>query len=161
MNCCGNLACMHSSINLSAMDRFAVKDLFSVYHWALDTADVETLVDTFVEDAVVVLRSLRGNTRYVGRTGQMDLAESLWSWERFPGCQHFAGQIQMVGEGPQHCRVKSFHFVVESRGKSPHSVRFAGRSDDRLVRRANRWLFQERLISLWSGEAITPHWIQL
>ena len=68
-----------ASTGLSAADRFAIRDLFSIYHWALDTADVETLVDTFVEDGVVELHTWRTHTRYEGRMGLMDLAESLWS----------------------------------------------------------------------------------
>ena len=35
------------SAALGAADRFAIEDLFSIYHWALDTGDVDGFADTF------------------------------------------------------------------------------------------------------------------
>ncbi|HSV35827.1 MAG TPA: nuclear transport factor 2 family protein [Ramlibacter sp.] len=138
---------------LTAADRFAIEDLISTYHWALDTADVEGFADTFAEAGSVELQVMNHTTRYSGRAGLIDLAESLRVWDRFPGCQHYAGQLLMEGGGDQ-CRVRSFVFMTDSRGKPPYEMRFAGRSDDRLVRLHGQWLFEQRLIRLWQGDAL-------
>ena len=74
-------------------------------------------------------------------------------WDRFPGCQHYAGQLLMEGAGDR-CRVRSFVFTADSRGKPPYELRFAGRSDDQLVRQGGRWLFEQRLVRLWQGDAM-------
>ncbi|HSV46800.1 MAG TPA: nuclear transport factor 2 family protein [Ramlibacter sp.] len=138
---------------LTAADRFAIEDLFSTYHWALDTADVEGFADTFVENGMVELQIMAHTTRYHGRAGVIDLAESLRVWDRFPGCQHYAGQMLIEGGGDR-CRARSFVFMSDCRGKPPYEMRFAGRSDDRLVRIEGQWLFEQRLIRLWQGDAM-------
>lgn len=138
---------------LTAADRIAIEDLFSTYHWALDTADVEGFADTFIETGSVELQIMERTTRYRGRSGLIDLVESLRVWDRFPGCQHYAGQLLMEGGGDR-CRVRSFVFATECRGKPPYELRFAGRSDDRLVRRDGQWLFEQRLARLWQGDAM-------
>ena len=144
-----------SQPRLTAVDRFAIEDLFSIYHWALGTADVEGFADTFVEDVWVEVQIMgqAASTCYRGRAGMIDLAESLRVWDRFPGCQNFAGQLMIEGGGDR-CSVRSFVFTAESRGEPPYELRFAGRSDDRLVRRNGRWLFEQRLVRLWRGEAL-------
>nr|WP_315425835.1 nuclear transport factor 2 family protein [uncultured Albidiferax sp.] len=138
---------------LSACDHFAIEDLFATYYWALDTADVEGFADTFVEEGSAELHIMTLTTRYQGRVGLIDLAESLRVWDRFPGCQHFGGQMVVEGGG-DHCRVRSFVFTTDSRGTPPYQLRFAGRSDDRLVRQDGHWLFEERLVRLWHGDAL-------
>lgn len=143
---------MNGSV-LTAADRFAIEDLFSVYHWALDTADVEGFADTFVEDGRVELQIMNHTTHYQGRAGFVDLAESLRVWDRFPGCQHYAGQLLIEGDSDR-CRVRSFVFITDCRGKPPYELRFAGRSDDRLVRYNGRWLFEQRLVRLWHGDGM-------
>jgi len=139
---------------ITAADRFAIKDLFSIYHWALDTGDVDGFADTFVEGGgAVVVEVMSRTKRYEGRAGLIDLAESLRAWDRFPGCQHYAGQLLIEG-GAAQCRVRSYCFVAECRGKPPYAIRFSGRSDDRLVCRDGHWLFEERIVRLWQGEAV-------
>ena len=137
---------------ITAADRFAIKDLFSIYHWALDTGDVDGFADTFVGGGSVVVEVMSRTKRYEGRAGLIDLAESLRAWDRFPGCQHYAGQMLIEG-GQAQCRVRSYCFVAECRGEPPYAIRFTGRSDDRLVCRDGRWLFEERFVQLWQGAA--------
>jgi hypothetical protein len=137
----------------SAADRFAIEDLFSIYHWALDTGDVDGFADTFVEGGSVVVEVMSRTKRYQGHAGLIDLVESLRAWDRFPGCQHYAGQMLIEGDAAQ-CRVRSYCFVAECRGEPPYAIRFTGRSDDRLVCRDGHWLFQERIVRLWQGEAL-------
>ena len=137
---------------ISAADRLAIKDLISVYHWALDTGDVDGFADTFVEGGAVVVEVMSRTKRYEGRAGLIDLAESLRAWDRFPGCQHHAGQLRIEGDAEQ-CLVRSYCFVAECRGRPPYSLRFIGRSDDRLICRDGQWLFEERVVRLWQGEA--------
>jgi len=149
---------------LTTLDRFAIEDLFSIYHWALDTADVEGFVDTLVDDAVVVLKIGDRTSHYEGRAGMVDVAESLRVWDRFPGCQHFADQLliePLADTGERRCQVRSFLLVAECRGEPPYSLRFAGRSDDRLVFRGGQWLFEQRLVRLWQSDALCNRQLEL
>jgi hypothetical protein len=141
------------NLPLGAADRFAIEDLFSIYHWALDTGDVDGFADTFVEGGAVVVEVMSRTKRYEGRAGLIDLVESLRAWDRFPGCQHYAGQMLIEGDAAQ-CRVRSDCFVAECRGEPPYAIRFTGRSDDRLVCRDGHWLFEERIVRLWQREAV-------
>ncbi|HSW06742.1 nuclear transport factor 2 family protein [Aquabacterium sp.] len=143
---------------MSAADRFAIEDLFAVFHWALDTGDVEGFADCFVDGGRMRLQSQRGELRYRGRDELIAMAETLRAWDRFPGCQHFAGQLLIeLDDDGQAGRARSFCLVAESRGEAPYALRFAGRSDDRLRRRNGRWLFEERQVRLWQGESMVNH----
>lgn len=146
---------------LSAADRFAIEDLFALYHWALDTGDVDGFVDTFVENAEVDLQFMRNVTRYRGRRGLVDLAESMRTWNRFPGLQHFSGQMRFEPLAHGRCRVRSFVFAAECRGEPPYELRFAGRSDDIVVRAGDQWLFEQRLVRVWQGDALTNVQLEL
>lgn len=151
---------MSTAASLSAADRFAIEDLFAVYHWALGTADVEGFADTFVEDARVELQVMDRTTCYQGRAAMIDLAESLRVWDRFPGVQHYCGELLMEGDA-ERCRVRGFIFAAECRGEPPYELRFAGRSDDVVVKHNGHWLFQQRLARLWQGDAIRNAQLQL
>jgi hypothetical protein len=139
------------ALALSAADRFAIEDLFSLYHWALDTGDVDGFADTFIEGGSVLVEVNSRTRLYQGRTGLVDLVESLRTWDLFPGCQHYAGQLLIEGDSAQ-CRVRSYCLVAECRGEPPYAIRFTGRSDDRLVCRDGQWLFAERVVKLWQGD---------
>jgi hypothetical protein len=141
---------------LGADDRFAIEDLFSIYHWALDTGDVDGFADTFVEGGSVTVEVRSHTRRYQGRDGLIDLVESLRTWDLFPGCQHYAGQMLIEGDSTQ-CRVRSYCLVAECRGEPPYAIRFTGRSDDRLVCRDGQWLFAERVVRLWQGNPMDVH----
>jgi hypothetical protein len=142
---------------LSAADRFAIEDLFAVYHWAMDTGDVDGFADTFTDDGLVLLDITRRHTRHQGRCELIGLAESLRAWNPFPGCQHHAGQLLIDAQGGRHCRVRSFCFVAECRGEPPYTLRLAGRSDDLLVRHGDGWRFEQRHVRLWHGDARVNH----
>lgn len=141
---------------LRAADRFAIEDLFSLYHWAMDTGDVDSFADTFVEDSEVVVEVMSRTQCYRGRGGLIDLVESLRAWDLFPGCQHYTGQLLIEGDATQ-CRVRSYCLVAECRGESPYAIRFTGSSDDRLVCRDGHWLFMQRIVRLWQGDAKFTH----
>ena len=140
---------------VDAADRFAIEDLFAVFHWALDTGDVEGFADCFADGGRMLLRTQRGEMRYQGRDGMIAMAETFRAWDRFPGCQHFAGQLLIeLGDDGQSGRARSFCMVAECRGEPPYALRYAGRSDDRLRRSGERWLFEERQVRLWHGAAL-------
>lgn len=140
------------SHNLSAADRIDIEDLFSRYAWALDTGDVEGFADTFVPDGVIVTTYDGRVDRYEGRQGAIDLAESLRVWDRFPGCQNYTGQLQLISDGQGRCHARCYTFMTDCRGEAPYQIRFAGHIRDRLVKRAGAWLFEERLIQLWQDD---------
>lgn len=144
---------------LPAAERLAIEDLYARYNWALDTGDVEGFADAFVPDCRVVTRLYGGRAyTYEGRQGAIDLAETLRLWSRFPGCQHYDGQLRLTPDtlaGRPACRVRSFTFMSDCRSEPPYPIRFAGHTEDTLVQVDGEWLFQERLIALWEGEVLS------
>jgi len=145
-----------------AADRLAIEDLFALFHWALDTGDVEGFADCFVDGGRMQLQAQHSSMHYEGREGLIAMAETFRAWDRFPGCQHFAGQplIELDDDGLGG-RVRSFCMVAECRGEPPYALRYAGRSDDRLRRSGERWLFEERQVFLWHGEAMVNRPLQV
>ena len=139
---------------LTAVERFGIDDLFSAYHWALDTGDVEGFVDTFADDGRVLLQTHRGLQRYEGRDGLVGLVEALRAWDSFPGCQHHAGQLLAERIDGERLRLRSFVLVAECRGEPPYALRYAGRSDDRVRLVDGRWRFEERHVRPWHGDAL-------
>lgn len=137
---------------LAAADRFAIEDLFARYHWALDMADTAAFVDTLVDDAVVEIHFHAQCFRYQGAAGMAELIDRMRAWNRFPGCQHHGGQLLLEAD-EQGWRARSFLLVAEARGEPPYSVRYAGRSDDRLVRHDGQWRFGHRIVRLWDDAA--------
>lgn len=144
---------MTTLCSLNAAERIAIEDLYSRYAWALDTGDVEGFADTFVpESLVVVCTHTRIPNRYEGRQGAIDLAESLRVWDQFPVCQHYTGQLQLANDGHERCQARSYTFMTDCHGDAPYQIRFVGRTQDRLVKRAGMWFYEERLIQLWEND---------
>lgn len=142
-------------MTLTAADRLDIEDLYARYHWALDTGDVEGFADAFVADCRIVTRLYGGRSyTYEGRQGAIDLAETLRLWNRFPGCQHYDGQLRLTPQAPGACQARGFTFMTDCRGEPPHPMRFAGHTDDQLVEVDGQWLFQQRVIALWEGDVL-------
>jgi ketosteroid isomerase-like protein len=138
---------------LPVEDRIAIQDLIARYAWALDTGDIDSLVDCFTPDAVVIEEVFEDPDRWEGHEGIRRLGEHYAASPGFPGRQHHVSQSIVEGSG-EHCTVKSFAFVTECRGEPPYTLRFTGYYDDQLVKADGRWLFQERVIRLWDGPVL-------
>jgi ketosteroid isomerase-like protein len=141
------------SAPLTVKDRIAIDDLLAEYAWALDTGDVDALVRCFMPNAVVIEEVFEEPDRWVGRENIRRFAEHFRNVPNFPGRQHHISQLLVKGDS-KRCSGKSFVFVTECQGEPPYTLRFAGYYDDRLVKSAGKWLFQQRIIRLWDGEVL-------
>jgi hypothetical protein len=142
-----------SAKRLSLSDRAAIHDLLARYAWALDTGDIEALLDCFVPDAVVIEEVFEDPDRWEGHTGIRQLAEHYRGTPDFPGRQHHVSQVLVSGQAPR-CAVRSFAFVTECRGEPPYLLRFAGYYEDEVRKRKGVWRFSERIIRLWDGPVL-------
>jgi ketosteroid isomerase-like protein len=145
---------MSDSAALSVADRIAIQDLIARYAWALDTGDVDALVNCFTTDCVVIEEVFEDPDRWEGHEGVRELGEHYKNSAGFPGRQHHVSQSIVEGDS-QRCAVKSFAFVTECRGEPPYTLRFTGYYDDRLVKADGQWLFRERTIRLWDGPVLS------
>lgn len=139
--------------SLTIRDRLAIHDLLAHYAWALDTGDVDRLLDCFTPDAVVIEEVFEDPDRWEGHANLRRLAEHYKSAPDFPGRQHHVSQVLIEGDAMQ-AQVRSFALVTECRGEPPYIVRFAGYYEDRVVKVRRRWQFAERIIRLWDGPVL-------
>jgi hypothetical protein len=144
---------MSDSAALAVADRIAIQDLIASYAWALDTGDIDALVQCFTHDCVVIEEVFEDPDRWEGHEGVRALGEHYRNSPGFPGRQHHVSQSLVAGDS-ERCAVKSFAFVTECRGEPPYTLRFTGYYDDRLVKRNGKWLFLERTIRLWDGPVL-------
>ena len=138
---------------ISIEDRFAIQDLMARYAWALDTGDVDALVECFHPDAVVLEEVFEDPDRWEGHAGIRALGEHYRNSPGFPGRQHHVSQLLLEGEPPS-VGAKSFAFVTECHGEPPYTLRFAGYYQDRLRKADGLWRFQCRTIRLWDGPVL-------
>ena len=144
---------MARSNTLTARDRFAIQDLVARYAWALDTGDVDALVECFTADAVIIEEVFEEPDRWEGHRGIRALAEHYRAVPDFPGRQHHVSQLLIEGDA-RRCALRSFAFVTECRGEPPYVTRFAGYYQDRVVKAKGVWRFRERIIRLWDGPVL-------
>ena len=137
----------------SVSDRIAIDDLLARYAWALDTGDIDGLLDCFAPNAVIIEEVFEDPDRWEGHAGIRQLAEHYRGAPDFPGRQHHVSQVLVSGQAPR-CFVRSFAFVTECRGEPPYVLRFAGYYEDEVRKSKGTWHFSERVIRLWDGPAL-------
>jgi hypothetical protein len=137
----------------SVGDRLAIHDLLARYAWALDTGDIDRLLECFTSDAVVIEEVFEDPDRWQGHPGIRRLAEHYRDSAGFPGRQHHVSQVLIAGSAPR-CSVRSFAFVTECRGEPPYGLRFAGYYEDEVRKSKGIWRFAQRVIRLWDGPVL-------
>jgi hypothetical protein len=141
------------STTVPVADRLDIHELLARYAWSLDTGDLDALVACFTPDAVVIEEVFEDPDRWEGHAGIRALGQHYSSAPGFPGRQHHISQVLIEGDA-ERARVRAFAFVTECRGEPPYVLRFAGYYEDRVEKRAGRWLFSERVIRLWDGPVL-------
>jgi hypothetical protein len=138
---------------LTIADRIAISDLLAEYAWALDTGDVDRVVQCFTPNARVIEEVFEDPDCWEGQDNIRRFAEHYRNVPNFPGRQHHVSQLVVQGHS-KLCSARSFAFVTECQGEPPYTLRFAGYYEDKLVKLRSRWLFQQRIIRLWDGEVL-------
>jgi hypothetical protein len=143
------------TISPSAEDRFAIKDLFAKYAWALDTGDADSLVDCFSDDALLVERP---PYRHIGTAALREFFNSTFIKDpTFPGRQHPISQMRFEPdrEGrPDHWYIATFWTAADFRINRAQ-IYGIGWYEDVVCRTPAGWRFRQRIIQLWEGELLS------
>ena len=135
----------------SVADRVQIEELYARHAWALDTADVDGLVELYTEDAVI---DDVGTGRFEGAGAARRFAEAARDDPDFRGRQHWSGHDRVVRDGAR-CRVTA----VRSGGPAALVRRdvpaVAGVHGGRSRRPGRVWLFAERRFRRWEGSVLS------
>jgi ketosteroid isomerase-like protein len=136
--------------------RFAIQDLFAKYAWAVDTADVDTLVTCWTEDGVLIERPpdiLHGRSEIGAFMNRMFFSSG---WE-FSGRQHSVSQM-LYSPDPDsrenHWRVRTYWRGADRR-VSRSFLYAIGYYDDIVTKVDDAYLFRSRAIRLWAGDVLS------
>ena len=122
-------------------EKEAIRELLARYCHHFDAGRFEDWLDLFTEDGTFDLQE-RG--RFTGREALQTFARSIPVVDGIPAFRHFVTNVLIRVAGTTataRCDV----LVVQ--GPVP-TVMLAGRYDDRLVKREDRWLFAERRVHI-------------
>jgi ketosteroid isomerase-like protein len=146
---------MNAATTLAVEDRLAILDLLAAYAWALDTGDIEALVDCFTPDARMVEEVFEDPDIWEGHDAIRALARHYFGAPGFPGRQHHISQSRFAVVEVGKVSVQSFAFVTECHGEPPYLLRFTGWYDDVAERGADgRWRLCSRIVRLWDGAVL-------
>lgn len=136
-------------IPLTADDRFEIEDLLGRYFWAVDTADIESVVAAFTTDAVIRY----GNSqRYEGADGVRRFAVRAIGDNTVRGRMHFNRPL-FVEHADDGVRMRSY--LISPRWTTHDDAMVLGTlryTEDTFVRTAAGWRIKERAIFSWNDE---------
>lgn len=143
----------NSRVSIAA--RFEILDLFARYSWALDTADLDALLDCFTTTGAIIRATNDAEHRHEGRAELKEFFGGLFSQKKFIGRQHHVDQMVFSpGSTPNTVRIRSYAFVTELHPDLAPAIFFAGYYEDVCVDHGNVWKFQARRYAPWSGEVL-------
>lgn len=134
---------------IPADDYVAIQHLLSLYAWALDTADLDTLRKLFLDDAV--MQDTQG-TRHEGIEAILAYCTMLTQTPAFRGRRHHIDNLLLQSTANGYsCR--SYWTVTRWDGVSGQKqIDFTGHSRDLYVRTPEGWRIQERLLFYWKSD---------
>jgi hypothetical protein len=134
---------------LSTEDRLDIQDLYARYAWALDTGNIDELVNVFLPDGTIDTgkgAEIRGHD-----------AIRAWGMARFSapkaaGRQHIACQFLMEGNG-ETCKVKAYRATLTYNqvDETKRTVTMVGYYLDTCVKKDGIWYFAKRAFRRWEG----------
>jgi len=134
---------------LSAEDRFAIEDLLGRYFWAVDTGDVEGVVATFAEDALV---RYEGGSAYEGIESIRRFAERAIGNHTARGRMHFNRPLFIERRGDA-VMMRSYliapQWTTQDDAKVLATVRY---TEDTFIKSSGGWRIKERAIFLWNDK---------
>lgn len=137
-----------SESTLRLEDRIAIEDLFTRYLWSYDCTDEEEFLSLFTDDALVVGKS----TRYQSKSEILGWFRYLIAMREREGddiWMHEAGQFHFISTG-EACLVYAYatHFNGNS-AKAARGVRSLGYFACECVKGHGGWQFRRFSISPW------------
>jgi 3-phenylpropionate/cinnamic acid dioxygenase small subunit len=141
--------------NLGAYeDRIAVEDVMARYVWAVDSLDPEGYVAVFTEDAIIdsngILSKGHAEIRKIvtGLIGRRDdnKAKGLPASNLY----HVISNVRITFPKPGEALHQSYWQTVHREADGRMTAAAMGRSEDRLVRRKNKWLIQSRKLTVFT-----------
>src|SRR6476661_1266910 len=135
----------------SVADRVQIEELYARHAWALDTADVDGLVELYTEDAVI---DDVGSGRFEGAGAARRFAEAARDDPDFRGRQHWSGHNRVVRDGAR-CRVTAFGLAAQLHSSGATFLPWLGYTEDVLVAPDGVWLFAERRFRRWEGSVLS------
>ncbi len=140
------------SSQISLEDRFGIYDVLGAYVWALDTGDVEGVVNVFTPDG----RAMdTGGNVFEGSDGIRDFVTKFTSRPEFKGRQHYVEHLKIEPADGGGWKVTSYWTVLQWHADTGVREIFVnGYSHDTCVKLDGRWLIKERLLYYWNSEQL-------
>lgn len=139
----------------STSDRMEIEALFADYAWALDTADIDTILTLFSADAV--MQDPFGRFTGLGPDGIVRFFEGLFARPEFAGRIHWVSQL-LLTPIPEGYRADSYALVPASYISGAINLHLVAFYRDTIIRENGAWKFRERLVGpRWERQpAATP-----
>lgn len=137
---------------MSVEDRLDIMELFARYAWAIDSGDIQGVLDCFAEDGCM---DHLWQGKLYGHEQIRRAFEELWydrpSW--WAGRQHLANHFLITREG-EGARVKAFFSILQFNVEYRTNFVFGiGTWDNYCVKRNGKWVFQEETIHAWTDRS--------
>lgn len=124
-------------------DRVEIEALFADYAWAVDTADVDAVMQLFSVDAV--MQDPFGRFAGSGPDGVRLFFEGLFARPEFAGRMHMVSQLMLAPVGDDY-RVDSYALVPAAFPNGAVNVHLLAFYRDVVRREDGQWKFVERLV---------------
>jgi ketosteroid isomerase-like protein len=138
---------------LSVEDRLDIQELFARYVWALNTGDVEGVLDCFTADGYL---EHPPQGRFQGHDEIRKILADLWyskpNW--FIGRQHLANHFIITSDGDK-ARVKAFFSILQHNVDYKTNFVFGlGHWDNVCVKQDGVWRFEALTVHKWIGDGV-------
>ena len=139
----GAFAAVDLSDDAPPGDRIEIEALFADYAWALDTADIEGVLELFSDDAV--MQDPFGRFTGSGPEGVRRFFEGLFARPEFAGRIHWVSQLRLTPVGDDY-RVDSYALVPAAFPNGAVNLHLLAFYRDVVRKQRGRWVFVERLV---------------
>ena len=135
-------------------DRVAVEDVMARYVWAVDSLDPEGYVAVFTEDAIIDSNGniskgheeIRGIVTGLIQRRDDNKAKGL----PISNLYHLISNVRITFPKPGEALHQSYWQTVYREKDGKMIAAAMGRSEDRLVKRDDKWLIQERKLTVFT-----------
>lgn len=125
------------------LDRVEIEALFADYAWAVDTADVDAVMQLFSADAV--MQDPYGRFAGSGPDGVRLFFKGLFARPEFAGRMHMVSQLVLTPMGEDY-RVDSYALVPAAFPNGAVNLHLMAFYRDLVRRERGQWKFVERLV---------------